>query len=576
MSATEHAGSGDMLPGELAELLLIRLDRLSEPAGELVRLAAVAGGRIGHELLFQLTGQPAGELEAALRETVDAHVLEAIGDAGYAFRHALLSEAVYDDLLPGERVRLHAEFARVLATSATAGNVAELARHARRSNDLPKAFLASIAAGEQAMDLAAPQEAMQHFETALELLASVPAPSSQDWIRLVLAAADAAGDAGHPYRALAIMRDALARPPVALAAIDRARLLFGVGNRALLVDADTDAFAATTAALQLVPLEPPTAFRARLGALHAHAAVALGRDVEGTRWAREAIEIARLLDQADAAADARTTLGMIERRSGDPAAAAAQLTAVADQAQAGGQIAIELRSRYTLATLHYEQGQLPAALAAFQAAADRAQQTGRRWASYGIEARALSGLVQYELGDWDGSLRTVDIAGQGAPEIAEALLTAIGLAVRAGRGQVEALRSLPLLRQRWNTDGLIAALTAGPAVELLTEAGDPAAALSLLDELVAVQATLWQNEWFLGRIRLAAIGLGTLAVQTLASPTEARAGIAGRGDRLAEAGRKRGPWTAGRSSAGRRSGRLAGPAGGRSGSAALVDRDRST
>ena len=85
VSATEHAGSGDMLPGELAELPLIRLDRLSEPAAEVVRLAAVAGGRMGTTTV-QLTGQPAGELEAALRETVDAHVLEAIGDAGYAFR----------------------------------------------------------------------------------------------------------------------------------------------------------------------------------------------------------------------------------------------------------------------------------------------------------------------------------------------------------------------------------------------------------------------------------------------------------------------------------------------------------
>ncbi|MEO9237308.1 MAG: helix-turn-helix transcriptional regulator, partial [Jatrophihabitantaceae bacterium] len=539
-----QAGAGDGLPGELAELLLIRLDRLSELAGELVRLAAVAGGRIGHEQLVELADRPdrpdragaAAELEAALREAVDEHVLEPV-DIGYTFRHALLSEAVYDDLLPGERVRLHAAFARLLAGQPGSANAAQLARHARRSNDLAGAFAASILAGEQAMDLAAPQEAMRHFETALELLGSVPAPADRDWTQLVLAAADAAGDAGHPYRALAIVRDALERPPVGLADLDHARLLLGLANRSLLVDADNDAAAATTAALQLVPAQPPSQLRARLAALHAHASVALGRDVDGARWAQEAIELSGQLGQPEAAADARTTLGLIERRSGDPDAAAQQLRAVAEQAQAGGELTIELRSRYTLATLHHEQGQLPAALVAFQTAANRARETGRQWAAYGIEARALAGMVQYELGDWDGALRTVDVAGQAAPATAAGLLTAVGLAVRAGRGETEALSLLPMLRQRWQSEGLVGALAAGPAIELLAGTGDSAGALALLDEHLECQTRLWQNEWFLGRIRISALGLATLSVQAATSPTEQRAAIAERGAELADAGR---------------------------------------
>ena len=129
-----------------------------------------------------------------------------------------------------------------------------------------------------------------------------------------------------------------------------------------------------------MPAEPPTVLRARLDALHAHAAVVLGRDVDGARWAQEAIEIAVQLDRPEVATDARTTLGVIERRAGDPAAAAAQFRSVADQAQAAGELGAELRSRYSLGALHYELGELPQALAAFRATADRAQQTGRRWA----------------------------------------------------------------------------------------------------------------------------------------------------------------------------------------------------
>ena len=53
-------------------------------------------------------------LDAALRVAVERNVLVPVGDDGYAFRHALLAEAVYDDLLPGERVRLHRTYTAVL------------------------------------------------------------------------------------------------------------------------------------------------------------------------------------------------------------------------------------------------------------------------------------------------------------------------------------------------------------------------------------------------------------------------------------------------------------------------------
>ena len=334
---------------------------------------AVAGGRIPHDLLSEVSGWPAGQLEDALRETVESHILEAVGDAGYSFRHALLSEAIYDDLLPGERVRLHAEFARTLESRPASASAAELAHHARRSHDLPAAFRASIQAGDEAIGLAAPLEAMQHYEAALELLPSVPPPERNDWIRLILATASAAGDAGHPLRSLAIVRDALRRPQPEWEPDERARLLYAFGYHALNVDSDTEAFAATTAALQLVPAAPPTVLRARLDALHAHAAVALGRDVDGARWAQEAIEIALQLDRPEVASDARTTLGVLERRAGDPAAAAGQFQSAADQAQAAGELGAELRSRYSLGALHYELGELPQALAAFRATVDRAR-----------------------------------------------------------------------------------------------------------------------------------------------------------------------------------------------------------
>jgi DNA-binding NarL/FixJ family response regulator len=91
---------------------------------------------------------------------------------------------------------------------------------------------------------------------------------------------------------------------------------------------------------------------------------------------------------------------------------------------------------------------------------------------------------------------------------------------------------------------MLAVLTAGPIVDLLTSTGDGAAALTVLDDLVAVLSSLWQGEWFLGRIKLSALGVAAVAAQVLAGPTRDRTVpprdrtvLAGRAVELAEAGR---------------------------------------
>jgi predicted ATPase len=64
-----------------------------------------------------VTGLAGDDLARGLRPAVAANVLRA-DDDGYAFRHALIREAIYDDLLPGERTRLHTRFAEVLGSDA--------------------------------------------------------------------------------------------------------------------------------------------------------------------------------------------------------------------------------------------------------------------------------------------------------------------------------------------------------------------------------------------------------------------------------------------------------------------------
>nr|MBA2560389.1 AAA family ATPase [Propionibacteriales bacterium] len=90
------------LPDDLADLLLVRLDQLDEASSLAVRATSVAGRRVSHALLSRVVDLDDGALDAALRAAVERNVLVPVGVDSYAFRHALLAEAVYDDLLPGE------------------------------------------------------------------------------------------------------------------------------------------------------------------------------------------------------------------------------------------------------------------------------------------------------------------------------------------------------------------------------------------------------------------------------------------------------------------------------------------
>ena len=143
-------GGGWSLPEDLADLLLVRLDRLDESARDVVRVASAAGQRVPHDLLARVAPVTEDQLEVALRTAIDANVLVRTGDSEYAFRHALLGEAVYDDLLPGERMRLHTAYAEAVRELHGSRQSANLARHALASHDLPTALQASVEAGDQA------------------------------------------------------------------------------------------------------------------------------------------------------------------------------------------------------------------------------------------------------------------------------------------------------------------------------------------------------------------------------------------------------------------------------------------
>ena len=205
-------GPRNALPAGLAALLLSRVEQLSDATQRVLRAAAVAGRKADDELVRAASGLEAAEYEGAVREAVTHQLLVPDGTEGYVFRHALLREAVYADLLPGERTRLHATMSSLLSEPqrlTVPGTAAELAQHCLASHDIPGAFAASVRAGEEAERLGAPAEAHRHFDQALALWERVVEPEKTAGMargKLGLLSADNAADSGDIERAVHLLR----------------------------------------------------------------------------------------------------------------------------------------------------------------------------------------------------------------------------------------------------------------------------------------------------------------------------------------------------------------------------------
>ena len=200
LAAARHAKT---LPTVLRNVVMMRIERLSTQASHVVGVAATAGASVHYQLLSAAARVGVDELDAAVAEAVEHKVLVADEDENsFRFRHALLREAAYDALLPGERARLHRAVAQALTEHPELGAagpgyaVMELAEHWWAAGDWPEALRASVTAADAAAAVIAMPEAYAYYERALAAGERIPV-DSQAWqgidrIDLDMKTADAA------------------------------------------------------------------------------------------------------------------------------------------------------------------------------------------------------------------------------------------------------------------------------------------------------------------------------------------------------------------------------------------------
>jgi DNA-binding NarL/FixJ family response regulator len=312
------AGAEGSLPGTMRDALMLRIEALAEEAQRLLRVLAVAGRPIPGALLAAAGGASEDALHTPLREAVDHNIVSVSDDEHFRFRHALFGEAVYDDLLPGERARLHRALAEALAANpALAGDseaiaAAELAHHWHAAHDLPAALAAAVRAGVASRDAGAHAEAARQFGVALELWEQVPDADE----RAGLAHAELLGQAGQAAhlggdyeQGTPLLTEAVAAFEAAgdltAAAIALTRL-----GRCVWADGSSEqALVAHARAVELMPAVE-TAERAEVLALRARALMLADQVAESLPLAEEALAIARAVGARAAEGHALNTLGI--------------------------------------------------------------------------------------------------------------------------------------------------------------------------------------------------------------------------------------------------------------------------
>ncbi|MDI6098053.1 AAA family ATPase [Actinoplanes sp. NEAU-A12] len=230
-AASADPRCGD-IPETLRDLLLSRADQLPDSAQRVLRVAAVGGHRFGHELLARVTGVDETTLESALRAAVAAQLIVIAPDGGFEFRHALVREAVHDDLLPGERARLHASYAQAIEAEPHLVDAdrapAEIAHHWFAARDHARALVAAHRAADAAGSRYAFAERARLLDRMLELWDQVPGAADLlgvGHLDLLEEAALAAIDSGELMRAKTLTRAALADLDSAAEPVRAARLL---------------------------------------------------------------------------------------------------------------------------------------------------------------------------------------------------------------------------------------------------------------------------------------------------------------------------------------------------------------
>jgi DNA-binding NarL/FixJ family response regulator len=449
VAASRETG-GEGIPARLRDVVLARVSAVSDAGQELLRVASAAGARIDDGLLESVCDLPGPTVRAALREIVDRGILVPAGgpeDPHVVFQHSLLREVIHGELLPGERAAVHARYAMALEARAhdpTTGHsgtrpgptAADLAYHWDAAGDDARALPVMVEAARVAEAGYAYPDAYRRYRRAIELCDRLAAPGVAppvDPIDVLVRAAETAVLVGEYDAAVELGQRAIAGvdpgadPARAAALLERQRwYAWSAGDLAAAAEALAEAN-------RLVPIEPPSAARARILAHTAGIEMSAGRFINSLPVAEEALNVARAVgsraDEALALGILGTDLALLGRVD-DGIERFREGLAIAEEL--GGVEGIALGTA-NLATLLDRVGRTAEALDVAAAGWERARAIGVE-RTYGGLLLAVAAKAAIALGRWD---EADTFLAQG---LARDPVGTPGIRLRIQRGRLDTMR----------------------------------------------------------------------------------------------------------------------------------------
>ena len=400
------------VPESINELMLARIATLSTPARRIMQVAAAAARRLNDRLLEAVCGLQDDVLDTALREcrTQGMLVLDP-ADESYAVQHALLSEAVYQQMGIGERRRLHTRMAEAMTANVALGlaqgwGAVELAHHWFHTDHRAEALATAVLAGEATMRMRAFHEAESQYGRALDILwAQVPDPEAsagRSLGDLLAAAAEASRWAGHVAQAVARVRKAIEATAVERDPRRLGELYERLGSYHWENAAVTEGRAAYTEAVRLLETAAPE------GAAHAQALVGLamaeiraGFYEAALERSERAVELAETTGDAIAKGRALNAMGLALTMLGRGAEGTPRLRQAVELAEQADHLEGLLGAYGNLAVVLEHVGDLDGSVAAARTGLERAQALGVTELRLAIVLANNAGALLMLLGRWD-------------------------------------------------------------------------------------------------------------------------------------------------------------------------------
>ncbi|MEZ0090645.1 helix-turn-helix transcriptional regulator [Streptacidiphilus sp. EB129] len=408
LAASYQDGCGTGLTDSLRDLLLVRVEALPEQVQSVLRTLAQGGSAVQYGLLQAVLAMPEDELIGSLRTVVDANILRptANGD-GYCFRHALVREAVADDLLPGESSRIKRRYATVLSEQPhlvpADERITRLANYWYSAGDAARALPAALDASREARRRNAFAEQLQMLERALELWERVPAetlaelrpvdyaesypPCSCDYdpddaccstlrhVDVIAEAAVAARLCGERERCLSLCKQALRQIDETIDPT-RAAWFWAQRSRVSLSYSRDGGRKELANARRLVENRPPSAVQAEVFARLAACDMVDWPENEDIALSEHAVQIARQVGAETVELHARCTLGTLLVILGRDQQGLDELTDVLRRAVELGEPDLMSRAYVNLSDVYEGLGRSADAAAAARAGCEMARRSG--------------------------------------------------------------------------------------------------------------------------------------------------------------------------------------------------------